>query len=208
MSGKNGNGKLQRVALYARVSTGDQTTAQQLHALREWAERRGFDLDDETEVLEFVDDSQSGRKRDRPALARMLKAVNQGKVDAVVVVRLDRLARSLHHMVTLAEEFRAVEVSLVSLSEGFDTSTPAGRAMFGMCGVFAELEADLTRERTVAGVARAVREGKRLGRPPALDAEGVRRLRRLRASGKTQRECAEMLGIGQTSVRRLLGPLA
>ena len=121
-----------------------------------------------------------------------------------MVVRLDRLARSLAHMAALGEELRALDVELVSLTEGIDTATPTGRALFGMSGVFAQLEADLIRERTKAGVAAARRRGKRVGRPPVLDARQRARVLRLRASGKSLREVARLVGCGVGTVRRAL----
>ncbi len=107
-------------------------------------------------------------------------------------------------MAQLGEELRDLGVELVSLSEGIDTSSSMGRAMFGMCGVFAQLEADLVRERTLAGLAAARRRGARLGRPPKLDRWEVARARRLRASGKSLRAVGEILGVSHTGVRRAL----
>lgn len=187
-----------RIALYARVSTEDQHVEAQLHPLREYVERRG------AEAVEYVDVGVSGRRARRPQLDTLRAACRRREVQAVAVVRLDRLARSLAHMAALGEELMALGVELVSLTEGIDTSTPTGRALFGMCAVFAELETDLLRERTRAGVAAARRRGKRLGRPPALDAVGRDRVHRLRASGRSLREVARTLGCGVGTVRREL----
>ena len=183
------------IALYARVSTKEQEPEVQLGELRAYALRMGEEAVEYTDVL-------SGRKSSRPALNAMLEACRKREVTAVVVVRLDRLARSLAHMATLGDELRGLGVELVSLREAIDTSTAPGRAMFGMCGVFAQLEADLIRDRTLAGLAAARKRGSRLGRPRALDAQGVARARRLRSTGQTLRSIAEMLGVGRGTVER------
>jgi DNA invertase Pin-like site-specific DNA recombinase len=186
------------VAIYARVSTGDQHPDAQLGPLREYAARRGVD------VREFIDHGVSGRRSSRSALDAMLAAARRREVAAVVVVRLDRLARSLAHMARLGEDLQALDVELVSLTEGIDTSTPTGRALFGMCGVFAQLEADLIRERTLAGVAAARRRGRRPGRPKAeRDPAMVARLGRLRASGQSLASVARMLGLTKALVAKM-----
>jgi len=186
------------IALYARVSAADQHPEAQLGPLREYAQRRG------AEVLEFIDHGVSGRRNRRPALAWLLAAARRREVSAIVVVRLDRLARSLSHLAYLGEELGALDVELVSLTEGIDTASPTGRALFGMCGVFAQLEADLIRERTRAGLVAARRRGKRLGRPPVLDGAARERVRRLRAGGRSLRQIARILGVGKTTIQRVI----
>jgi DNA invertase Pin-like site-specific DNA recombinase len=155
------------LAFYARVSTDEQYPEAQLAELRAYAARRG------AEGLEYVDHGVTGTRGRRPALDAMLAAVRRREFSAVVVVRLDRLARSLAHMAALGEELQALDVEMVSVTEGIDTSTPTGRALFGMCGVFAQLEADLIRERTKAGLAAA----RRRGRPDARRGRSVARIR-------------------------------
>ena len=190
------------MAGYVRVSTTNQHSEVQLQELRAYAARRNVEL------VEYVDEGISGRKDRRPALDSMMRACRAREVSGGVVVRLDRLARSLVHMAKLGEEFAALEVELVSLRESIDTSTATGRAMFGMCSVFAALEADLIRDRTVAGLAAAKRRGKVLGRKPALDASDRRRAARLKLSGHTLREIAGQLGVGVATVHRALGAAA
>ena len=184
------------IALYARVSTDDQHPEAQLSELRAYAKRR------DVEVVEYVDHGVSGQRSRRPALDRMLCAARRQEVSAVVVVRLDRLARSLAHMARVGEELQALGVELVSLREGIDTRTPTGRAMFGMCSVFAQLEGDLIRDRTVAGLKAAQRRGVQLGRPKALDPGQHQRALRLRRSGRSVRAIAELLGVGVATVHR------
>lgn len=186
------------LALYARVSTNDQHAEVQLADLRAYAARRGV------AAVEYVDEGISGRKASRAALDAMMQAARRREIAAVVVVRLDRLARSLSHMASVGDELTSLGVELVSLREGLDTSSATGRAMFGMCGVFAQLEADLIRERTVAGLKAAQRRGKRLGRPAALDVRERQRAARLRRAGRTVREIAEKLDVGVATVHRAL----
>ena len=189
---------MQPIALYARVSTDDQHPEAQLAELRAYAKRRSV------QTIEYVDRGVSGRKRRRRALDQMLQAARHQDVSAVVVVRLDRLARSLADMARLGEELQALGVELVSLHEGIDTRTATGRAMFGMCGVFAQLEGDLIRERTVAGLKAARRRGVQLGRPRALDQREHQRVLRLRRSGHSIRAIAERLEVGVASVHRAI----
>ncbi len=186
------------LAAYVRVSTADQHPEAQLQELRDYAARRGVEL------VEYVDHGISGRKDRRPALESMMRACRARNVSGVVVVRLDRLARSLVHMAKLGEELTDLGVELVSLRESIDTSTAAGRAMFGMCSVFSALEADLIRERTVAGLAAAKRRGIPLGRKPALSTHDRQRAARLKATGHSLRAIAGQLGCSPTTIHRAL----
>ena len=152
-----------RVALYARVSTNkDQSVETQLFALRDWAVARGHEV-----VAEYTDEGISGAKgRDkRPALDAMMKDAARGKFDMVAVTALDRLGRSLQHLVGMVAELDALRVGLFVQNMALDTSTPVGRLMFNMVGAFAEFERGLIRERTLLGLERARRRGSRLGRP-------------------------------------------
>jgi DNA invertase Pin-like site-specific DNA recombinase len=189
---------MQPIALYARVSTDEQHPEAQLAELRDYAKRR------QVQTIEYVDRGVSGRKQRRRALDQMLQAARRQEVSAVVVVRLDRLARSLVNMARLGEELQALGVELVSLREGIDTRTATGRAMFGMCGVFAQLEGDLIRERTVAGLKAARRRGVQLGRPKALDRRDHQRVVRLRRSGHSIRAIAERLEVGVATIHRAI----
>ena len=148
-----------RAALYARVSTTDQTTDNQLLEPRRYAEARGWT------VTEYVDEGVSGAKESRPALDRLLKDARRRRLDALVVWRLDRLGRNLRHLILTLDELTALGVSFVSLGEGIDTSTPAGRLQVHILGAIAEFERARIAERVRLGVARAKAQGKRLGRP-------------------------------------------
>ena len=143
-----------RIALYARVSTGEQTVAPQLDVLREYAERRGFE-----NVEVYEDPAMSGARARRPGLDRLMKDARRRRIDAIAVVRLDRLGRSIRHLLNLAAELDALGVDLMVTDQGIDTSTPAGRLLFNVLAAIGEFERDLIRERTLAGVAAAKRRG-------------------------------------------------
>ena len=179
-----------RIALYARVSTKnkDQDPETQLMALREYAGHRGFEV-----VDEYVDEGISGSKDRRPELDRMMSDARKRKIDAVLVARFDRFARSTRHLVLALEEFQSLGVHFISLSESIDTSTPIGKMVFTIIGAVAELERSLIRERVVMGLERARKQGKRLGRPRrVVDRERIVDLRR---AGMSVREIASQLKV-------------
>jgi DNA invertase Pin-like site-specific DNA recombinase len=148
-----------RVALYTRVSTIDQNTENQAHELRRYCAARGWDI-----AEEYRDHGISGVKDRRPALDRMLADARRRRFDAVICWRLDRLGRNLAHLVRLLGELREIGVAFVSLGEGLDCSTAAGKLQMHILGALAEFERERIRERILAGLARARREGRRLGR--------------------------------------------
>jgi putative DNA-invertase from lambdoid prophage Rac len=189
-----------RVGLYARVSTHDQQTlGLQVEAMRSYVRDRGWTLERE------VQDVGSGAK-ERPQREALLKAARRREVDAVIVWRLDRWGRSLADLVATLQELKALGVGFVSLTEALDLTTPGGRAMAGLLAVFAEFEREILRERVRAGIAQARKEGRPHGRPrtAALQAEQVRQLQ---IQNMSQSEIARRLGIGRTSVRRILTAL-
>ncbi|MBI2390059.1 MAG: recombinase family protein [Deltaproteobacteria bacterium] len=186
-----------RVALYARVSTSDQRADLQLHDLRRLAEQRGWKV-----VGEYVDLGVSGAKDRRPELDRLVKDAHKGRFDVLAIWKLDRLARSVRHLIMLGDEMRALGVDLVSVQDTLDTTTPSGRFTFHVLGAVAELERELIRERTVAGVAAAKRRGVRLGRPGfALDPG---RVRALREEGRSFRAIAIEMGVSVGKVHETL----
>src|SRR5262249_42457164 len=136
--------RMKRAALYMRISTKGhgQTTDTQALALREYAERRGFQI-----VEEYRDEGLSGAKDRRPALDQLMRDGRARKFDVVVVARFDRFARSVSHLLRALEEFNHLGVDFVSLSESIDTSTPVGKMIFTVLGAVAELERNLIRER-------------------------------------------------------------
>jgi DNA invertase Pin-like site-specific DNA recombinase len=194
-----------RVALYLRVSTGEQTTKNQRRELEAAAERHGW-----TVAAVFEDAGISGAKsrKDRPGLDAMLKAVARREIDLVMAWSVDRLGRSLVDLLATLQELHAKEVDLYLHQQGLDTSTPSGRAMFGMMGVFAEFERSMIQERVKAGLARAREEGVTLGRPTLEDADPARaaKVRAMRARGVGVRKIARELGVGVGTVLRLTSP--
>jgi putative DNA-invertase from lambdoid prophage Rac len=187
-----------QVALYARVSTHDQQTLPlQIKATREFAIRRGW------QIAAEIREVGSGALQ-RPKREELLAAVRRREVDAILVWRLDRWGRSLPDLVVTLKELAELGTGFVSLTEAFDMTTPTGRALAGMLAVFAEFEREIMRERVKAGIAQARSKGITLGRPKSA-AKKISEVKRLYRKEKlTKSEIARRLGIGRTSVRRLL----
>jgi len=187
---------MNRVAVYARVSTADQSCGSQLRDLREYVAARGW------EAVEYVDQGVSGARERRPALDRLLAAVKARKIDVVVVAAFDRFGRSVRHLVEALELFRHLGVDFISLREQIDTGSPLGQAVFTIIAALAHLERSLIVERVKAGLRRARAEGKRLGRPPLRIDE--RRLEGVVRRSLPVRAAARELGISPSSYLRLL----
>lgn len=149
-----------RAAIYARVSTADQTCENQLLELHRYATARGWT------VVDYVDQGVSGAKDRRPALDTLLADARRRRFDILVVWRLDRLGRNLRHLVTLLEDVQALGIAFVSLAEGIDATTPAGKLQMHILAAIAEFERARIAERVRAGLARAKAQGQRLGRRP------------------------------------------
>ena len=186
-----------RVAVYARVSTTDQTPENQLAALRAFAAARGWG------VIEFIDHGISGAKERRPALDALLVDARKRKIDVVACVKLDRLARSVRHLVTLAQELEALGVDLVVLDQAIDTTTPSGRLLFHVLAAIAEFERDLIRDRVIAGIRRAKAQGRRLGRPRRYQVD-VARVRAMMGQGLSLRAIARSLEVHPSAVSRAM----
>ncbi len=190
-----------RVAIYARVSTDGQSVDNQLRELAIVAERHGWEV-----VATYTDEGISGAKgRDRrPGYDALCEAVGRREADLVAAWSVDRLGRSLQRLVAFLGELEAKGVDLYLHVQGLDTSTPAGRAMFQMLGMFSEFERAMIQERVRAGLAKARASGKRLGRPPALTPRQRRQVRQDRAEGKSLRALAKKYGTTAPTVRRVL----
>ncbi len=188
-----------RVAIYLRVSTAEQTTDNQRRELEAVAQRAGWEV-----VQTFEDRGISGTKgRDqRPAYDAMLKAVTRREVDMVVAWSVDRLGRSMQELTAFLAELHGRGADLYLHQQALDTTTPSGKAMFGMMAVFAEFERAMIVERVNAGLARAKAQGKRLGRPGHGEAVEVK-VRELRATGMGVIKVAKTLGIGVSAVQRI-----
>ena len=193
--------RIRRVAIYSRVSTASQNTENQVRELRQVAERHGWQV-----AAEFTDDGISGAKgrEERPGLDAMLQAVARREIDMVMAWSVDRLGRSLQNLVVLLGELHGKRVDLYLHQQGIDTSTPAGKALFQMMGVFAEFERAMIRERVNAGLARAKAEGKTLGRPRNDDPKVLTKIRTLRKQKVGILKIAKQLGIGTSTVQRIV----
>lgn len=199
-----------QAAIYCRVSTAQQAAegfsldAQETQ-LREYAEQHGIT------VTHVEIEQESGARTDRPGLARIVEMAKAGTIDVVLVSKRDRLSRSIRDLVNVVADLQSSGVELVCPGESFDTSTPAGKAMANMIGVFAELERDMIAERVRAGMAKAKAQGRHLGRPPVgttivdgqlvpIDMEAVARrtdalavAQQARANGMTYQQIADLL---------------
>src|SRR3989440_12125247 len=188
---------MKRVAIYARVSTTDQTCDNQLRDLRDYCRARGW-----TDVREFIDTGISGTKERRPALDKLMAEVKGRHVDVVVVAAFDRFGRSVRHLVETLELLRHLDVEFISLREQIDTGSPLGQAVFTIIAAIAQLERSLIVERVKAGLRRARAEGQRLGRPPLKVDE--RQLRIVASQKLPVRAAAKALGVPPSSDPRLV----
>ena len=192
-----------RVAIYVRVSTIGQTTENQLRELRAVAKREGHEV-----VAEFTDSISGAKGRaQRPGLNSLLEGVTRREFDKVMAWSVDRLGRSLQDLLTFIAELKAKGVDLYLHQQHLDTSTPSGKAMFQMCGVFSEFEREIIRERVNAGLARAKAEGKTLGRPKNDSAKQRAAVVRLRKQGVGILKIARTVGAGTSYVQRIVAEL-
>jgi DNA invertase Pin-like site-specific DNA recombinase len=186
-----------KAALYCRVSTtAGQSVEMQLRDLRQLAEQRGFEI-----VTEFCDEGVSGSCDSRPQLDRMLADAQRGKFQAILIWRLDRLGRSLQHLVRLFENFRAWNVALISFGEGLDFSTSMGKLFYQLSGAFAEFERDCIRERVRAGMRNARAKGRHIGRPRAI--VDAARIGQLSAQGTPWAKIGRTVGVSARTVKRI-----
>src|SRR5467141_3316786 len=196
---------MRRAVIYLRLSTLDQTTANQERELREIAARMGCDI-----VKVYKDHGISGAKgRDkRPAFNALLRDAAKRQFDMVMAWSVDRLGRSLQDLVAFLSELHALRIDLFLHQQGLDTTTPAGKALFQMLGVFSEFERAMIQERVRAGLARARSEGKRLGRPP-IPADLEKAIKTaLDKPGRTEgvRKIAARFGVDPGTVQRISRP--
>jgi len=193
--------KGKRVALYLRVSTKEQTVENQRRELEAVAARSGWDI---VEVYEDAGISGAKGRDKRPGLDRLLKDATRRQFDMIAAWSVDRLGRSLQELAAFMNELRTLKVDLYLHRQALDTSTPSGRAMYGMLSVFAEFERAMIQERVHAGLARAKARGTKLGRRPVA-ASVEARIRELRAKGMGMLKIARELRVGTSVVQRVLG---
>jgi DNA invertase Pin-like site-specific DNA recombinase len=196
------NREIHRVALYCRVSTTAQDYAMQVGDLKRMATARGW------EVAALVEEKRSGRKG-RPARQQLILDAKAGTYDAIMVWKLSRWGRSTRDLVTSIKDLDESGVTFVSLKEGIDMSTSAGRLMMHILAAIAEFEADTIQENVIAGVRHAQRSGTRSGKPigrPATAREHAVQVRALRSQGLSLPAIAEKVGLGYGTVHRLTTP--
>ncbi len=196
-----------KVAIYARVSTANgQTPENQIRELRAVAARHGWHVS-----AEFVDHGISGAKGrgQRPEFDNLCRAIARKEFELVMAWSVDRLGRSLQDLVAFLSELHAKDVDLYLDRQGIDTTTPVGKAMFQMMGVFAEFERAIIRERIMAGLSRAkeggTKSGRPIGRPKTVTPEMEEAIRSARTDGNSLRKIAEQVGTSLRSVQRVLG---
>ena len=193
---------MSKVAIYARVSTSDkgQNPEVQLHALREYCRQREF-----TVFKEYVD-HLSGAREDRPAFIRMMDDARKRKIDAVLVFRFDRFARSTKSLLLALEEFRELGIDFISYSENVDTSTPMGKMMYTIISALSEFERSIIKQRVMSGLQKARDDGKRLGRPRVGFNMG--KCLQLKSDGLGVRRIAKQLGVSHGTVFNYLASVS
>ena len=184
-----------RVAIYARVSTADQSCAMQLRELREYIERRGW-----TAAGEYVDSGWSGAKASRPELDRLMRDASRRRFDAVLVWKLDRWGRSVAHSIQRIQELIALDIRFLAVTQNIDTdeSNPMSRFLLHIFAAFAELEREMIRERVTSGIRSAQASGKKLGRPKRVFRRDL--AISLRESGMSWRKIAATLEVPMATV--------
>jgi DNA invertase Pin-like site-specific DNA recombinase len=188
---------VKKAAIYARVSTLDQEPENQLQELRRYISARGWT------AVEYVDRGVSGSKDRRPALDTLLTDAKRRRFDVVVCWRLDRLGRSLKHLIALLDDLQTLGIAFVSLAEGIDATTPAGKLQMHILGAIAEFERGRIVERVKAGLDRARAAGTLLGRRPHAIADG----QLASVDGLSVREAAKALGVSYSIIQRRRGLL-
>lgn len=183
-----------KVAIYARVSTSDQTVNPQLDSLRDYVSRRGYEI-----FQEYIDAGVSGSKESRPALNQLMKDARDLKFKAVIVFRFDRFARSTSHLWKALEEFMHLKIDFISVSEQLDTGSPLGKAMFTMISAMAQLEKDIMVERIRSGIKSAKSRGVHCGRPASAPNS---RIKELLAQGMPIKQIAKKLRVGIGTIYR------
>lgn len=185
-----------RIAIYGRISTNDQKIDAQAVALERYCNSRGFEI-----VNRYFDEGISGAKKSRPQLDQLMADARRRKFDAVVVFRFDRFARSTRHLLEALEEFRALGLAFISITEAVDTTTPLGEALFTIVGAVGQLERNIIKERVKSGLAAAVSKGIKLGRPQKVNIQSVLELRRRNLS---LNRIAQELKVSKSAVHKSL----
>ena len=187
-----------KIGVYLRVSTTDQDVQSQRHAIREWAKSNHVP----TTELRFYEDKKSGQTTDRPQLKKLLWAVEKGRVDAVVVFRLDRLARSLRDGLEMLATLADKGIRVVSVSENIDFGNSTGRLIASILLAVASFERETTVDRIKAGMAAARANGKHVGRP--RNDKRLQQIRRMRDDGMSVNAIADKMDVSRQAVYQAL----
>ena len=191
-----------KIAAYIRVSTEDQKIDSQLDSIKKYCE-----LKDWPAPVLFIDHGESGKKESRPQLDEMLKRIKEKEFSALIVFKFDRLSRSTIQLIQLMELFKAHDVNFISLGESIDTTTPAGKMIFGIFAVLAEFERENIVARVKAGIRAAKANGTHCGRSRyKLDNDKINEIKAMRAAGQSLESIASHYGINKATVSRLLRP--
>jgi DNA invertase Pin-like site-specific DNA recombinase len=190
-----------KVAIYTRVSTLDQTIDNQLIELRDHCSRMGWEV-----VKEYADEGLSGTlsREKRPALNSLIKDAYRKRFDSVVCWDISRIGRSMKELILFLSDMKDRGVGICSVRQGFDTSTSMGEIMFQFVGILSSWEREMIRERTLAGLERAKREGKTLGRRKVTDDTMTAKILELRSAKKSIREIASDVGVSRGTVNNIL----
>ncbi|WP_454063773.1 recombinase family protein [Candidatus Nitrospira salsa] len=186
-----------KVAIYARVSTGEQSVTMQLLDLRSYCQQRGLAI-----YQEYCDEAVSGTKDNRAALNALWNDARKRKFDAVLCWRFDRFARSTKQLITGLEEFRHLAIDFISYQENIDTSSPLGKAVFTIVGAIAELERNIIVERIKGGLRKAKEQGKKLGRRPIIDGRVIETIHSMRNQGVSLRDIGKTLKVSKSLVHK------
>jgi DNA invertase Pin-like site-specific DNA recombinase len=190
-----------RVVIYARVSTLDQIVDNQLLELRDHCSKMGWEI-----VKEYVDEGLSGTlfRDKRPSLNAMINDGYRKKFDTVVCWDISRIGRSMKELIMFLSDMKDRGIGICSVRQGFDTSTSMGEIMFQFVGILSSWEREMIRERTLAGLDRAKKEGKTLGRKTVIDDDKVSHIRKLRSIGRSLRDIASEVGVSKGTVSNVL----
>ena len=196
---------VRKVACYYRCSTSDQKVSNQMIELREYCDRVGWEI-----TKEYVDEGLSGTLSGakRPAFNEMTKDAYRKKFDAVVCWDISRLGRSMKNLIMFLADMKDRDIGIVSVRQGFDTSTSMGEIMFQFVGILSSWEREMIRERTLAGLERAKREGKTLGRRKVTNDTMTAKIIELRSAKKSLKEIASEVGVSIATVHRELKKVA
>ena len=190
-----------RVVIYARVSTLDQTVDNQLIELRDHCSKMGWEV-----IKEYKDEGLSGTlsREKRPSFNEMIKDGYRKKFELVVCWDISRIGRSMKELIMFLSDMKDRDIGICSVRQGFDTSTTMGEMMFQFVGILSSWEREMIRERTLAGLDRAKKEGKTLGRKTVIDDDKVSHIRKLRSIGRSLRDIASEVGVSKGTVSNVL----